>query len=91
MTLGPIMVDIAGQELTADDRRLLMEPAVGGVILFSRNYHSLEQLELLIQSIQLIKSPRLLIAVDHNDFCRRDCQLQSVATDYSSLGTGYYH
>jgi len=64
MTLGPIMVDIAGQELTADDRRLLMEPAVGGVILFSRNYHSLEQLELLIQSIQLIKSPRLLIAVD---------------------------
>ncbi|MCU7836969.1 MAG: beta-N-acetylhexosaminidase [gamma proteobacterium symbiont of Taylorina sp.] len=64
MTLGPVMVDIAGQELTADDRHLLSHPAVGGVILFSRNYHSLDQLEKLVQSIQLIKSPRLLIAVD---------------------------
>ena len=64
MTLGPVMVDIAGQELTADDRVLLADPVVGGVILFSRNYHSLEQLENLVQSIQAIKTPRLLIAVD---------------------------
>jgi len=64
MTLGPVMVDIAGQELTADDRVLLTDPLVGGVILFSRNYHSLEQLENLVQSIQAIKTPRLLIAVD---------------------------
>lgn len=64
MTLGPVMVDIAGQELTADDRALLADPLVGGVILFSRNYHSLQQLEQLVQSIQAIKKPRLLIAVD---------------------------
>ncbi len=64
MTLGPVMVDIAGEELTADDRLLLSTPVVGGVILFSRNYHSLEQLEKLVKSIQGIKKPRLLIAVD---------------------------
>jgi len=64
MTLGPLMVDIEGTELTADDKLLLTDPLVGGVILFSRNYHSLEQLEALVQSIQAIKRPRLLIAVD---------------------------
>ncbi len=64
MTLGPLMVDIEGIELTADDRLLLSDPLVGGVILFSRNYFSLEQLEKLVQSIQAIKTPRLLIAVD---------------------------
>lgn len=64
MTLGPVMVDIDGQELTPDDKLLLSNPLVGGVILFSRNYHSLEQLETLVHAIQDIKSPRLLIAVD---------------------------
>lgn len=64
MALGPVMVDIAGQELSADDRTLLLNPVVGGVILFSRNYHSLDQLEKLVKSIQLLKTPRLLIAVD---------------------------
>ncbi|MCW8929748.1 MAG: beta-N-acetylhexosaminidase [Gammaproteobacteria bacterium] len=64
MTLGPVMVDIAGQELTADDKLLLSDPLVGGVILFSRNYHSLEQLDKLVKAIQAVKKPRLLIAVD---------------------------
>ena len=64
MTLGPLMVDIEGTELTADDKLLLSDPLIGGVILFSRNYHSLEQLEELVQTIQAIKTPRLLIAVD---------------------------
>ncbi|MCK5696852.1 MAG: beta-N-acetylhexosaminidase [Gammaproteobacteria bacterium] len=64
MTLGPVMVDIAGQELTADDRLLLSDPLVGGIILFSRNYHSLAQLEQLVQAIQAIKTPKLLVAVD---------------------------
>jgi beta-N-acetylhexosaminidase len=43
MTLGPVMVDIEEHELNADDKALLLNPLVGGVILFSRNYHSLEQ------------------------------------------------
>ncbi len=64
MTLGPVMVDIEGYELTAEDRELLSDPVVGGVILFSRNFHSLEQLERLVEEINNIKSPRLLTAVD---------------------------
>ena len=64
MTLGPVMVDVAGHELTADDRLLLAHPRVGGVIIFSRNVDTVEQLSLLVQSIQAIKTPRLLIAVD---------------------------
>jgi beta-N-acetylhexosaminidase len=64
MTLGPVMVDIEGQQLTIDDKLLLANPLVGGVILFSRNYHSLSQLQQLVQSLRAIKKPRLLIAVD---------------------------
>ena len=64
MTLGPVMVDIEGYELTADDRELLSDPAVGGVILFSRNFHSLEQVEKLVKAIHGLRTPRLLIAVD---------------------------
>ncbi|MBF0264445.1 MAG: beta-N-acetylhexosaminidase [Gammaproteobacteria bacterium] len=64
MTLGPVMLDIAAYELTAEDREILKNPVVGGVILFSRNYHSLEQLEALVKDIHELRTPHLLIAVD---------------------------
>jgi beta-N-acetylhexosaminidase len=38
---------------------------VGGVILFSRNFLSLEQLEELVRDIHSVRSPPLLVAVDH--------------------------
>lgn len=64
MSLGPLMVDIEGLELTAADMKLLQHSLVGGVILFSRNYQDPEQLERLTKSIHELKTPNLLIAVD---------------------------
>jgi beta-N-acetylhexosaminidase len=64
MSLGPIMVDLAGTELTAEDCELLRHPAVGGVILFARNYSSPEQLAVLTAGIHEVREPRLLIGVD---------------------------
>jgi len=65
MTLGPVMLDIAGEELTASDRKRLCHPQVGGVVLFSRNYRNPEQLSRLCQAIHGLRDPRLVIAVDH--------------------------
>jgi len=59
------MLDIEGLTLTPADRSLLREPAVGGVILFSRNYASPGQLADLVSAIRAVRSPPLLIAVDH--------------------------
>ena len=65
MALGPIMLDIEGLTLTPADRDLLREPAVGGVILFSRNYQSPNQLAELVGAIRAIRTPPLLVATDH--------------------------
>jgi beta-N-acetylhexosaminidase len=59
------MLDIVGTELAADDRERLLHPLVGGVILFSRNFSSLGQLQELTAAIHRLRSPSLLIAVDH--------------------------
>jgi beta-N-acetylhexosaminidase len=62
---GPVMLDIAGIELTAEDRERLGHPLVGGVILFARNYASPRQLGLLTAEIRILRDSPLLIAVDH--------------------------
>ena len=59
------MLDIDGTRLTPADRDLLREPAVGGVILFTRNYESVEQVRELVAELRAIRRPPLLIAVDH--------------------------
>ena len=64
MSLGPLMVDIAGTELTAEDARVLAHPLVGSVILFSRNYSNLQQVAALTAGIRALRTPHLLVAVD---------------------------
>jgi beta-N-acetylhexosaminidase len=64
MSLGPVMVDIEGPELTAEERERLAHPKVGGVILFSRNYDSPIQMERLVKELHGIRRPRLIVAVD---------------------------
>jgi beta-N-acetylhexosaminidase len=64
LPLGPLMVDIGGHELAPEDIDCLCHPLVGGVILFSRNFHDQFQLTELVASIHALRSPRLLVAVD---------------------------
>jgi beta-N-acetylhexosaminidase len=64
MSLGPLMISLRGTSLAADECGWLKSPAVGGVILFARNYASPEQLRTLVDEIQSARSPALLIAVD---------------------------
>jgi len=64
MTLGPLMIDIAGMSLSPEEAERLRDPRVGGVILFTRNFHDLGQLRELVSAIHAVRQPRLLVAVD---------------------------
>ncbi|WP_160412095.1 MULTISPECIES: beta-N-acetylhexosaminidase [unclassified Gilliamella] len=63
--MGPLLIDVDGLTLTQDDKKLLQNPLVAGVILFSRNYQNPTQLAELIKQIRSASSQRLLISVDH--------------------------
>ena len=65
MSLGPIMLDLEGVELSQEEKEILQHPLVGGVILFSRNFISVEQVHRLVKEIHAVREPRLLISVDH--------------------------
>ncbi len=65
MTRHPVGVitDVAGTELTAADRELLLEPELSGIIFFARNYESPDQLRALTSSIRELR-PDLLLTAD---------------------------
>ena len=62
--IGPLMLDVAGVSLTNEEKKILSSPIVGGLILFSRNYSSVEQLQSLVTEIRSV-APNIIIAVDH--------------------------
>ncbi|WP_345857765.1 beta-N-acetylhexosaminidase [Shewanella algae] len=62
--MSHLMLDLASVELTPEEASVLQHPAVGGLILFSRNYQDREQLIALIRAVRSVR-PELLIAVDH--------------------------
>jgi beta-N-acetylhexosaminidase len=64
MSLGPLMMDLEGTSITAQERELMAHPLVGGVILFTRNYVDPEQLTELVAGIHAVRSPPLIVAVD---------------------------
>lgn len=61
--MGPLVIDIVGKTLQPIERDLLEHPKVSGVILFTRNYESRQQLKDLIREIRQAKTD-LFIAVD---------------------------
>ena len=63
MTHASLMLDVAGTWLTPDDRQLLRQPEVGGLILFARNTESPTQVRELVRSIRALR-PDMLIAID---------------------------
>jgi len=61
---APVVLDIAGTTLDADDRRRLQHPLTGGLILFARNWRDRMQITELTAEIKSIR-PDMLICVDH--------------------------
>ena len=61
---GPITLDVLGLELGAEDRRRILDPLTGGVILFGRNFSSRKQLSKLTTDIKKLR-PDVLISIDH--------------------------
>ncbi len=80
MTLGCLMVDVAGRSLLPEDRDVLEHPLVGGVILFTRNFSDVTQLAALVAEIHALRTPRLLVAVDHEGG-----RVQRFRSDFSLL------
>lgn len=74
------MVGIRGLVLTPEERELLQDPRIGGVLLFARNHESVEQLRSLTGSIHTLRRPPLLIAVDQEGGC-----VQRLRTGFTAL------
>jgi beta-N-acetylhexosaminidase len=64
LPLGPVIADVAGTDLSAEEATRLCHPLVGGVILFARNFGSRAQLCRLTRELHALRQPPLLVCVD---------------------------
>ena len=62
--MGPLMIDVEGVALAGSEAELLRHRAVGGVILFARNYRSPRQVRGLVAAIRSAAGRPLLVAID---------------------------
>ncbi len=65
MSLGPVMMDLEGTEISQSEMELLQNPLIGGVILFTRNFESIDQITRLVAAVHAVRTPHLLVAIDH--------------------------
>lgn len=84
MGLGPLLIGLAGTALDEHSRQALEHPAVGGVVLFTRNFTDRTQLTEYIHEIREVRSPRLLICTDQEG--GRVQRLREGFTDLPPLG-----
>ena len=62
-TYGRLMLDIDGKSLSIEDKKLISNKHVGGLIFFSKNFESFQQISNLVKEVREIKE-NILIAVD---------------------------
>ncbi len=82
--MGPLMLDCQAEELAQEEKEKLAHPVVGGVILFTRNYHDKRQLRALVESIREHAKKPVLIGVDHEGGAFND--LEKVLPRYLRWG-----
>ena len=63
--MGPVMMDVQGTSLSQEDKEILQHPLVGGLIFFTRNYQSPDQISELSAQIRTAAQKPILLAVDH--------------------------
>lgn len=63
--IGPMIIGLEGTSIGPSDSERISNPNVGGIILFSRNFESVEQITRYVESIRLHGGHNKPVFVDH--------------------------